>query len=209
MNDSARKAVVVMGTMDTKGAELTYLARRIEEAGCRAILFDVGAHYKSQFPADISMDQVAAASGMSAEELRRLPRGEAVDKISQAAASYLNDMVASGRANAVIGLGGSGGTTICAAAMRPLPYGVPKLLVSTLASGNTRWHLDISDIVMMPSVLDIGGLNPMLEMVLTNAANAIAGMAKGQQAYVPSGKQVVSLTMYGTTTPGVSQARRR
>ncbi len=209
MNDPSRKTVVVMGTMDTKGAELSYLARRIEEAGCRAVLLDVGAHYQSELPADITMDEIAAASGLSADALRQLPRGEAVDKISHAAARYLNDMVASGRADGVIGLGGSGGTTICAAAMRPLPYGVPKLLVSTLASGNTRWHLDISDIIMMPSILDIGGLNPMLEMVLTNAANAIAGMAKGHQAYGPSGKPVVSLTMYGTTTPGVSQARRR
>jgi uncharacterized protein (UPF0261 family) len=105
-------------------------------------------------------------------------------------------------------LGGSGGTTICAAAMRGLPYGLPKLLVSTLASGNTRWHIDISDIVMMPSILDIGGLNPMLQMVLINAAGAIAGMVQRHAQYAPSGKPVVTFTMYGTTTPGVSATRR-
>ena len=108
----------------------------------------------------------------------------------------------------VIGVGGSGGTTICTAAMRALPYGVPKLMVSTLASGNTRWHVDISDIVMMPSLLDIGGLNPMLDMVLNNAAAAISGMAAGSHPFQPSGKPVVAMTMYGTTTPGVSGARR-
>lgn len=209
MSDQTLKTVIVMGTMDTKGAELTYLARGVTAAGCRAVLLDVGTHYESEFQSDIPAAQVAAESGLSAELLRQLPRSEAVEKISQAAANTLNSLVAAGQADAVVGLGGSGGTTICAAAMRVLPYGIPKLLVSTLASGNTRWHLDISDIVMMPSILDIGGLNPMLEMVLTNAANAIAGMAKGYRAYVPSGKQVVSLTMYGTTTPGVSRARRQ
>jgi uncharacterized protein (UPF0261 family) len=89
-----------------------------------------------------------------------------------------------------------------------LPYGVPKLLVSTLASGNTRWHVGISDIVMMPSIVDVAELNPLLEMVLNNAANAIAGMVRGYRPYAASGKRVVSLTMYGTTTPGVSRARQ-
>ena len=85
---------------------------------------------------------------------------------------------------------------------------VPQFMVSTLASGNTRWHVDIADIVMIPSLLDIGGLNPMLEMVLNNAAQGIAGMVKGHQVYQASGKKVISMTMYGTTTPGVSRARQ-
>jgi uncharacterized protein (UPF0261 family) len=92
--------------------------------------------------------------------------------------------------------------------MRGLPYGIPKLIVTTLASGNTRWHVGISDIILVPSLLDISGLNPMLQMVLNNAAQAIAGMVKGNSPYVASGKQVVSITMYGTTTPGVSRVRR-
>src|SRR5581483_1375509 len=146
MSDQPLKTVVVIGTMDTKGAELTYLAQRVEAAGCRAVLLDVGTRSKSEFPADIAMEQVAAASGLSAEQLRQLPRGKAVEQISAAAGAYLNTLMATGQADAVVGLGGSGGTTICAAAMRGLPYGIPKLLVSTLASGNTRWHVDISDI---------------------------------------------------------------
>jgi uncharacterized protein (UPF0261 family) len=92
--------------------------------------------------------------------------------------------------------------------MRALPYGIPKLIVSTLASGNTRWHVDISDIILIPSLLDIGGLNPMLKMVLNNAAHAVAGMVKGHQPFTPSAKKVISITMYGTTTPGVSRARQ-
>jgi uncharacterized protein (UPF0261 family) len=169
---------------------------------------DVGAHAGSDVSADIPVDQVAAAAGEDIAKIRAMPRGEAVEKISLAAATYLKQMIEAGEANGVIGVGGSGGTTICAAAMRGLPYGIPKLIVTTLASGNTRWHVDISDIILIPSLLDIGGLNPMLEMVLNNAAHGIVGMVKGYRPYVASGKKVVSITMYGTTTPGVSRARQ-
>jgi uncharacterized protein (UPF0261 family) len=204
----AAKAIVVMGTMDTKGPELAYLAQQVTSAGCRAILMDVGAHAESDTAADISAAQVAALMDEDIETIRAMPRGEAVEKMVAAASVYLQNMVQNGEAHGVIGVGGSGGTTICAAAMRALPYGVPKFMVSTLASGNTRWHVDIADIVMIPSLLDIGGLNPMLEMVLNNAAQGIVGMVNGHQGYQASGKKVISMTMYGTTTPGVSRARQ-
>jgi len=200
--------VVVMGTLDTKGSELAYLAQRITLAGCRALLMDVSAHSQSDINAEIPASQVANAIGEEISSIRALPRGEAVEKISQAAATYLNHLVESGEVQGVIGVGGSGGTTICASAMRALPYGVPKVLVSTLASGNTRWHVDISDILMIPSLLDISGLNPMLKMILNNAVYGIAGMVQGCAPYVPSGKKVISVTMYGTTTSGVSHARQ-
>ena len=202
------KTIVVMGTMDTKGPELAYLAQQISSAGCRALLMDVGAAAESDTDADITAAQVAAFINEDINDVRALPRGEAVEKMVAAAAACLQHRVQSGEAHGVIGLGGSGGTTICAAAMRTLPYGVPKFMVSTLASGNTRWHVDIADIVMIPSLLDIGGLNPMLQMVLNNAAQGIVGMVKGHQVFQPSGKKVISLTMYGTTTPGVSRARQ-
>ena len=204
----ASKTVIVMGTMDTKGPELAYLAQQVTSAGCRAILMDVGAHAESDTTADISAAQVAAVMDEDIETIRSLPRGEAVEKMVAAASVYLQNMVQTGEAHGVIGVGGSGGTTICAAAMRALPYGVPKFMVSTLASGNTRWHVDIADIVMIPSLLDIGGLNPMLEMVLNNAAQGITGMVKGHQVFQASGKKVISMTMYGTTTTGVSRARQ-
>jgi uncharacterized protein (UPF0261 family) len=202
------KTIVVMGTMDTKGPELAYLAQQISSAGCRALLMDVGAAAESDTDADITAAQVAAFINEDINDVRALPRGEAVEKMVAAAAACLQHRVQSGEAHGVIGVGGSGGTTICAAAMRTLPYGVPKFMVSTLASGNTRWHVDIADIVMIPSLLDIGGLNPMLQMVLNNAAQGIVGMVKGHQVFQPSGKKVISLTMYGTTTPGVSRARQ-
>lgn len=203
-----RKTVIVMGTMDTKGVELAYLAERVKAAGCRALLMDVGVHSPGNVNADIPAEQVAAAAKEDIAAIRAMPRGQAVEKIGLAAAACLRQMTDAGEAHGVIGVGGSGGTTICAVAMRGLPYGIPKLIVTTLASGNTRWHIDISDIILVPSLLDIGGLNPMLEMVLNNAAHGIAGMVRGHRPYVASGKTVISVTMYGTTTPGVSRARQ-
>ena len=202
------KTVIVIGTVDTKGPELAYLKDQVIASGCQALLMDVGVHNQSDTAADINAGEVARTIGEDIEVLRALPRGEAVERISNAAAVHLLQLVAEDKAHGVIGLGGSGGTTICAAAMRGLPYGIPKLLVSTLASGNTRWHIDISDMLMMPSILDIGGLNPMLQMVLKNAAGAIAGMVQRHEPYEPSGKPVVTFTMYGTTTPGVSATRK-
>ena len=203
-----KKHIVVIGTMDTKGRELAFLAEQVKAAGCGSILMDVGAHGESALRADIPVSMVAAAIGEDIAAIRAMPRGEAVERISRAAAACLGNLTGSGEAHGIIGVGGSGGTTICAAAMRALPYGIPKMIVSTLASGNTRWHVDISDIIMIPSLLDIGGLNPMLEMILRNAAAGIAGMVRGHHPYRASGKKVVSMTMYGTTTPGVSRARQ-
>lgn len=203
------KTVIVIGTVDTKGPELDYLKQQVKTAGCQALLLDVGVHNESTTEVDISAETVSRSTGDQIDLIRQLPRGEAVEKMCHSASVFMTQMVAEGKAHGVIGLGGSGGTTICAAAMRGLPYGVPKLLVSTLASGNTRWHIDISDIVMMPSILDIGGLNPMLQMVLNNAAGAIAGMVNNHTDYTPSGKPVITFTMYGTTTPGVSGTRKR
>lgn len=199
--------IIVIGTMDTKGPELAYLAEQVNLAGCKALLMDVGANKPSQITADIPVEEVVSIINTDIASIRAMPRGEAVAKIGDAAAICLKRLVEADKAHGVIGLGGSGGTAVCCTAMRALPYGIPKFMVSTLASGNTRWHIDISDIVMIPSLLDIGGLNPMLKMVLRNAAYGLAGMVKAQEAYKPSGKKVISLTMYGTTTPGVSKAR--
>lgn len=202
------KSVVVIGTMDTKGPELAYLAERIITEDCGALLMDVGTQGESRIAADIPVEEVVGCIGENIEAIRSLPRGEAVERISLAGATYLRQRIDSGDIHGVIGVGGSGGTTICSAAMRALPYGIPKFMVSTLASGNTLWHVDISDIIMIPSLLDIGGLNPMLKMVLKNAAYGIVGMVQGHEPYESSGKDVIAVTMYGTTTPGVTDARQ-
>jgi uncharacterized protein (UPF0261 family) len=204
-NRSQRVSVVVMGTLDTKSEPLAFLARGVAAAGCRVLVMDVSTSRVVDLPGDLPAEPVAPASPEDLERLRRLPRGEAVEGMSRAAAARLAGLIASGEVQGVVGVGGSGGTTICAAAMRDLPYGLPKVLVSTLASGNTRVHVGISDIVMMPSVADVAGLHPLLELILSNAAHAVSAMARGYRPYAPSGRRVVGLTMYGTTTPGVAR----
>ena len=201
----ARPAVVVMGTLDTKREPLLFLAREVAVAGCRVLLLDVSASGEAVLPQSVSAEYIEPAPSSEVREIRSLPRGEAVARMSNAAAARVARLVATGDAQGVVGVGGSGGTTICASAMRELPYGFPKVLVSTLASGNTRVHLGISDIVMVPSIVDVAGLNPLLAMVLGNAARAIAAMVMGHRPYAPSGKPVAGMTMYGTTTPGVSR----
>ncbi len=204
-NCSQRCSVVVMGTLDTKRAPLGFLAREVVEAGCRALAMDVSTGRAVDLPGGNAAEWVAPAPAAELARLRTLPRGEAVEAMSRAAAARLASLVAAGEVQGVIGVGGSGGTTICAAAMRELPYGFPKVLVSTLASGNTRVHVGDSDIIMMPSVSDVAGLHPLLERILSNAARAVAAMAQGYRPVAASGRRVVGLTMYGTTTPGVSR----
>lgn len=125
--------IVVMGTMDTKGAELCYLAERINANGGHALLMDVSTSRATGFEVDITPSEIAAALDRKPEDIHALPRGEAVSLVCEGAAICLNRLVAAGEVQGVVGAGGSGGTTICASAMRELPYGVPKLIVSTLA----------------------------------------------------------------------------
>jgi len=202
----ASSKVVVMGTLDTKAAPLCYLAERVAAAAGQPLVLDVGVRGEFVPPPSFTFPRLLAAPLDELLSISGLPRGEAVERMCRLAAARLSELVESGKAGGVVGVGGSGGTTICAAAMRGLPYGVPKLLVSTLASGNTRWHVDISDIVMMPSVVDIAGLNPLLSMVLDNAASAISAMVRSHRPFVASGRPVAGVTMYGTTTVGVSRA---
>src|SRR5262249_19233092 len=142
-------------------------------------------------------------------------RGKAIEAASRGAAKLVADLYAAGKLDGVIGLGGSAGTTIATAAMRALPFGGPKLMVSTLASGQVRQYVGVRDICMMHSVVDISGLNRICRTVLANAAMAMAGMVRGQAsgARKPSGgeasdKRLVSATMFGVTTPCVESARR-
>jgi uncharacterized protein (UPF0261 family) len=197
-----------MGTLDTKSDAMTYLKQTIESLGFRALVMDVSvgcagdrrlAHYSS--------DEILESINEKPAEISKLSRGEAVEVMCRAAQAFLWQLVRLKSAHGFIGIGGSGGTTLCSSAMMALPYGIPKILVSTLASGNTKWHVGTSDIVMVPSLLDISGLNPMLKRVLGNAASAICGMVGNAAPYVPSGRKVVSATMYGTTTPGVTAVR--
>ncbi len=194
------KRIYVAGTADTKGEELAFLADTIAATGATVTRVDVGTR-GAVVPVDIAAREVAAhhPQGTSAVLVTN-DRGAAVTAMGEAFAGFMEsrDDIAG-----VIGIGGGGGTSIITAGMRRLPLGVPKIMVSTLASGDVAPYVDVSDIVMMPSVTDMAGLNRLSRVVLHNAAHAIAGMVS-TPAPTAAGKPAIGLTMFGVTTPCVT-----
>jgi uncharacterized protein (UPF0261 family) len=202
--------VVLLGTLDTKGEEYEFLRRRVREEGVDVLLVDTGVLGVPLAEPDIARDEVAAAGGANAQQLAESgDRGAAVEAMARGAAEIVKGLYGEGRLDAVLALGGSGGTAIAAQAMRELPVGVPKLVVSTMASGDTRPYVGAVDVTLMYSVVDIAGLNPISERILGNAAAAAAGMAKSQGPQAETGKPLVGATMFGVTTPSVTEARKR
>ncbi|MGI8686949.1 MAG: Tm-1-like ATP-binding domain-containing protein [Thermomicrobiales bacterium] len=204
--------VVLLGTLDTKGMEYDFLRQRVRAADCEVILIDVGTGGSPQIAPDISGETVARAVGADVAALTRQgDRGLAVATMAGGAARIVTDLYEQGRLHGILGLGGSGGSALVTRAMRALPIGVPKLMVSTMASGDTRPYVGTSDIAMLYSVVDIAGLNRISERILTNAAAAIAGMAQvfaGTRTMAP-GPPLIAATMFGVTTPCVTAARQR
>ena len=201
--------IAVLGTFDTKGQEHGYVADLIHARGHRAFLIDVGCLDTPTLVPDIRREAVAEAAGVDLSALvARRDRGEAVAAMTRGAPLILGPLQREGKIDGVISLGGGGGTAICTAAMRALPVGFPKLMVSTLASGNTAPYIGVKDIVMMPSVVDVAGLNRLSRRLLAQAAGAICGMV---EAKVPAGatdKPVIVASQFGNTTPCVTQARK-
>jgi uncharacterized protein (UPF0261 family) len=203
------KTVALIGTFDTKGEEFSFLRDRIESAGLRTMMIDVGVLGTPPFAADISQAEVAAAAKEDLAALQKeRDRGRSVAAMALGATTILGRLFAQGAIHGVVALGGSAGTTIATAAMRALPYGFPKLMVSTLAAGDTRPYVGIKDICMMPSVLDISGLNHVSRRILSNAAGAICGMVAAEPAGALDEKPAIAATMFGVTTPCVTAARR-
>jgi uncharacterized protein (UPF0261 family) len=202
-----RKHIHAIATMDTKGPELCFVARQIRAAGVEAITVDVGTGSAPLVPPNIPREQVAACHPRGARHvLGQTDRGQAVTAMSEALVEFLALEHRAGRLWGVIGLGGSGGTALLTPALRNLPIGLPRLLVSTIASGNTSW-LGCSDITLMPSVVDVAGLNSVSTRILANAAHAIAGMVAHPVPPAPP-HPAVGLTMFGVTTPCVNEVRR-
>jgi uncharacterized protein (UPF0261 family) len=202
--------VVLLGTLDTKGDEYDFLRRKVREEGVDVLLVDTGVLGVPLAEPDISRQEVAAAAGASAEDLAGSgDRGAAVEAMARGAAEIVKELHSQGRLDAVLALGGSGGTAIATHAMRELPVGVPKLVVSTMASGDTRPYVGAVDVTLMYSVVDIAGLNPISERILGNAAAAAAGMAKSQGPQAEAEKPLVGASMFGVTTPSVTEARKR
>ncbi len=165
------KRVLIVGTADTKGEELNYLRTQVAEAGAQPIMVDVGIG-EPQCAVDVARTQVAACLDSAILEGR--DRGLAVARMGEAFEKFLASFAGF---DAILGIGGSGGASIVTRGMRALPIGLPKLVVSTLASGNVAPYVDVTDIAMMPSITDLAGLNRVSRIVLRNAAYAIAGMA--------------------------------
>jgi uncharacterized protein (UPF0261 family) len=204
--------ILLLGTLDTKGNEYKYVKEKIEAEGCRVITVDVGIKGVPAWKPDISREQVAAAAGYDLSALvRRNDRGFAIQCMAEGAAAIVRSRYDEGDLQAILALGGSGGSTIAASAMRALPIGVPKLLVSTIASGDTSHYVGQADITMMYSVVDIAGINSISEPILTNAAAAICGMAKARvsKGNLASVKPMVAVTMFGVTTQCVTKAKER
>lgn len=210
-------SVYLLGTLDTKGTEIAFVRDLLTEYGVAVRIIDAGCLGEPTIQADVPREVVFHAAGTSLAELRqRGDRGQAVTQAAQGAANIVANLYGEGELDGLLALGGSAGTTIGTTAMRTLPLGVPKLMVSTLASGQTRHYVGGKDILMLNAVADIAGLNRISRTVLGEAARAMAGMVRlrkseERQAGKPalhSERPLVAATMFGVTTPCVNHARR-
>lgn len=202
--------VVLLGTLDTKGDEYAFLRDRVVAGGCDVILVDAGVLGEPRTQPDIGRDAVARAAGADVQALAAAnDRGAAVTTMAAGATKIVTDLFQEGRLHGILALGGTGGSSLATQAMRALPVGVPKLMVSTVASGDTRPYVGAVDVTMMYSVVDIAGINRVSERILDNAAGAICGMATAYAQAKPAAdtKPLIGATMFGVTTPSVTAAR--
>ena len=203
--------VLVIGTLDTKGEECAFLRARLTGAGCQVVVIDAGILGKSGIPADIPREEVARAAGTELTSLVGSgDRSKAIETMSRGAAEVVRRLHEQGRVDGIIGIGGSNGSTLVSTAMGSVPLGVPKLMVSTMAAGDTRPYVGTMDLTMMYSVVDLAGLNSVSERVLANAAGAAAGMARSAVDAMPitTSKPSIGVTMYGVTSGAVTAARQ-
>ncbi|HEY1860376.1 MAG TPA: Tm-1-like ATP-binding domain-containing protein, partial [Gemmataceae bacterium] len=204
-------AVILIGTLDTKGVEFQYVRDQLKRAGIAPMVIDAGVLGPPFFPPDFTREQVYVAAGTNIEDVKKAAdRGQAIEAAAKGVTRIVLDLFAASRVDGVLSLGGSAGTTIGTAAMRALPFGIPKIMVSTLASGQVRQYVGVRDIFMMHSVVDISGLNRISRTVLANAAQAMAGMVnnKGLASSATVLKPLITATMFGVTTPCVEAARK-
>jgi uncharacterized protein (UPF0261 family) len=202
--------VVLLGTFDTKGKEYAFVRDRIRERGVEVLLVDAGILAEPLTEPNVTRQEVAAAAGADVQALAGAgDRATAIETMARGAAEIVRRLHAEGRLDAIGALGGTGGTTLATHAMRELPVGVPKLMVSTVASGDTRAYVGAADVTMMHSVVDVAGINRISARIMTNAAHALAGMAAGAVAPLGEEKPLIVASMWGVTTPCVTRARER
>ena len=202
------KTVCIVGTMDTKGVEFSFIKSQIESTGVSTCVINTGILGEPQLTPDVSADEVAQAGGSSLQALRdEGDRGNSVAVMAQGAAALVAEKQAAGEIDGIISLGGSAGTTIGTTAMQAVPVGVPKIMVSTLASGDTSPYVQSKDVCMMYSVVDIAGINRLSRQILANAAGAIVGMVNAEAPAATADKPLIAATMFGVTTQCVTKAR--
>lgn len=201
------RTIAVIAALDTKGDEARFVRDSIVARGHRVLLIDVGVLGQPQLEADITREHVAEAGGAALDQLvGNRDKASAMAAMTRGAAVVAGELHANGAIDGIIGFGGTAGTVIGASAMRALPVGVPKVLVSTVASGDTRPYVGTRDIAMLYSVVDIAGLNRISSRVLQNAAGAICGMVESD-AVAGDEKPMIAASMFGNTTACVDQAR--
>lgn len=202
------KPIVLVGSLDTKGAEFGFVRDLIHERGLGTILVDFGVLGNPVSEPDIASDEVARAGGSTLEELReKEDKTLAMRAMTEGLSRVVSDLYAQGRLGGILGMGGGGGTSIATAAMRALPIGVPKLMLSTVAAGEVSQYVGTKDITMMPSVVDVAGLNSISRGIYANAAGAIAGMVGQERPEVEDEKPLITASMFGNTTECVTRAR--
>ncbi len=203
------KTIAILATLDTKAEETAWVKTCIEDLGGRALVFDLGVVGEAGFPADVNHGTIAQAGGQSISQLRANPtRQEASPVMVAGATKILLQKIEAGEVHGVLGMGGTQGTSNCCAILQALPYGLPKVMISTVASGDTSAFVGIKDITMMPSVGDLLGLNPFTRRILANGAGAVWGMAQVASADVAAkgGKPVIGMTNLGVLTEGAMRA---
>lgn len=203
----AMPTIAVLGTLDTKGVEVSFLAEQIRARGCDALVVDLGVLGAPAFEPHVTRHVVAEAAGGRIDALAALgDRGHAVDCMTRGVSKVVRDLHTRDLIHGVIGIGGSAGSTMATAAMRALPMGVPKVMISTIAGGDVSAFVGSKDITMVPSVVDICGLNRISRQVIVQAAAAAAAMARAE---VPESddKPLIAASMFGNTTQCVEVAR--
>jgi uncharacterized protein (UPF0261 family) len=201
------KTIALLGALDTKGAEYAFVKQCVEARGHAALLVDVGVLQPPRIEPDVSRQEVAQAAGVELAALvEKKDRGEAVAAMSRGAAVVVPRLYAQKRFDAIMALGGGGGTSVACAAMRALPLGVPKVMVSTVAGTDVSGYVGVQDIVMIPSIVDVSGVNRISRQVFAKAAGAVCGMLETD---VPPGEDrpLVAASMFGNTTPCVEAAK--
>jgi ABC transporter permease protein len=204
------KTIAVAGTFDTKGKEFLYVKELIEELGLKTYMINTGV-FNSEIEVDVSNKEIANEAGYDIDDIvSRRDRAMATEALSKGMELLIPRLYAEGKFDGIISFGGSGGTSLVTPAMRALPIGVPKMMVSTMASGNVSQYVGTSDIIMMPSIVDVAGLNKISKTIFKNAVLAIAGMvgmADKIKEVEEDGKPLIAATMFGVTTPCVDFAK--